>query len=58
MRTERTGRPVTSIYMVLNYPIDVSRDEEFNKWYNEKHGPEGLAMGYMTPPAVIKLWTL
>ena len=45
LRTERTGRPVTGIYMVLNYPTDASRDEEFNKWYNEKHGPEGLAFG-------------
>lgn len=45
LRTERTGRPVTGIYMVLNYPVDLAREEEFNNWYNEKHGPEGLAVG-------------
>lgn len=45
LKTERTGRTPTGIYMVLNYPVDLARDEEFNKWYNEKHGPEGLAIG-------------
>jgi hypothetical protein len=45
LRTERTGRPVTGIYLVLSYPIDSTRDAEFNEWYDEKHGPEGLALG-------------
>jgi hypothetical protein len=45
MRTDRTGLPVTGIYMVLNYAVDLAREDEFNDWYNKKHGPEALAYG-------------
>lgn len=44
-QTERTGRPVTGVYVVLCYPTDPAREDEFNKWYNEKHIPEILALG-------------
>lgn len=44
-RTERTGRPVTGVHLVLSFPTDPAREDEFNKWYNEKHVPEVLAIG-------------
>ena len=39
LRTERTGRPVTGVHVILCYPTDLAREDEFNKWYNEKHAP-------------------
>jgi hypothetical protein len=45
IRTERTGRPVTGIYVVFNYCVDLARQDEFNQWYNERHSPEALAVG-------------
>ncbi len=44
-RTERTGRPVTGAYIVLCYPTDPAREEEFNNWYNDKHIGEALKLG-------------
>ena len=46
IRTERAGRPVRGIYVVVCYPTDPAREEEFNDWYNQKHGPEALALGF------------
>ncbi len=46
IRTERAGRPVMGIYLVVCYPTDPARETEFNDWYNQKHGPEALALGF------------
>ena len=45
LRTERTGRPVTGVHVISCYPTDPAREDEFNKWYNEKHIPEMLSLG-------------
>jgi hypothetical protein len=41
-RTGRTGEPVKAIYCGLLGCEDPSREEEFNKWYNERHSPETI----------------
>ncbi len=46
LRTERTGQPVNGIYVVLCTPTDPARDKEFNKWYDERHAPDALALGF------------
>ena len=40
--SERTGRPVKVLYCGLLGCTDLTREEEFNKWYADKHGPETL----------------
>ena len=47
-RIVKKGEPEMSTSMILYIIATESTDdkeEKFNKWYNEKHGPEGLAMG-------------
>lgn len=41
-RTDRTGRPVQAIYCGLLGCADPAREEEFNKWYDERHSPETI----------------
>lgn len=41
-RTGRSGEPVQAIYCGLLGCADPSREEEFNKWYNERHSPETI----------------
>lgn len=41
-RTERTGREVQAILCVLCGCTDLSREAEFNEWYNERHSPETI----------------
>ena len=45
-RTERTGQPIKGMYVVICTPTDPARDDEFNKWYDERHGPDALALGF------------
>lgn len=44
-RSERTGKAVCWIMCTLPGCADTSREEEFNKWYDEKHSPETLETG-------------
>lgn len=44
--TERSNREVQGVYIVLNYNTDPAKEEEYNKWYNEKHAPETLDLGF------------
>ena len=44
-RTERTGRPVKGVYIVLCLPLNPLREDEFNKWYDDRHGPDILGLG-------------
>ncbi len=41
-RTDRTGTTVQAIYCGLLGCADPAREEEFNKWYNERHSPETI----------------
>jgi hypothetical protein len=45
IRTDRTGRAVAGIYVVLCFCTDPSREEEFNRWYDRRHAPDALALG-------------
>ncbi len=42
-RTERTGRPVKWAMCALPGCADTTREDEWNKWYNEKHSWETLS---------------
>lgn len=42
LTSERTGRPVKVLYCGMIGCADPARDDEFNKWYRERHGPETL----------------
>lgn len=42
LRSERTGRPVKVLYCGLLGCTDLTREDEFNKWYAARHGPETL----------------
>jgi hypothetical protein len=44
--TERTGSPAQGVYLVLCCPTDPAREDEFNTWYDERHAPDALALGY------------
>ena len=44
-RSERSDRPVQSVYCALVGCAVPDREDEFNKWYNEKHTPEALEAG-------------
>jgi hypothetical protein len=46
LRSERSGRPVQGIHFVLTYCTDSTREDEFDKWYGERHAPELLEWGY------------
>ena len=39
-KTDRSGDSVQAIYCGLLGCADPSREDEFNKWYNERHSPE------------------
>ncbi|MFC1963908.1 hypothetical protein ACFLV1_00835 [Chloroflexota bacterium] len=45
-RSERTGRPVLGLFLVLTYCLDSTREEEYDAWYNRRHAPETLEWGY------------
>jgi len=42
LRSERTGRPIKVLYCGLLGCTDSTREDEFNKWYADRHGPETL----------------
>lgn len=44
-RTERTGQKASGVYLLLCFPTDPAREDEFNKWLDEKHVPEVLSLG-------------
>ena len=44
-RSERTGKPIQAIFCALVACNDQAREEEFNRWYNEKHSLETLESG-------------
>ena len=44
-RSERSNSPVQIVYCGLVGCADPAREDEFNKWYNEKHSPETLDAG-------------
>lgn len=44
IQTERTGQPLTGVYLVFSYCRD-GKFTEFDQWYDEVHGPEVLALG-------------
>jgi len=41
-RTERSGGVVRCVYCGLLACADPDREDEFNKWYNERHAPETI----------------
>lgn len=41
-RSERSGRPIQAVYCGLLGCADPAREDEFNKWYNERHAPETI----------------
>ncbi len=47
IRSERSDRPVKGVYTVFCYNTDPAREDEFNEWYNEKHAPETLDLGFL-----------
>ena len=44
-RTNRTGRKPSGVHLELCFPTDPAREEEFNKWLNEKYVPNILSLG-------------
>lgn len=45
-RTDRSGRAPLGVYAVFCYVKDTTREAAFNRWYDDKHMPEALALGY------------
>jgi hypothetical protein len=57
--TERSNREVQGVYIVLNYNTDPAKEEEYNKWYNEKPyvvkqvvSPEGKVLKEFKPELI------
>ena len=46
--SERSDRPVRHVYCGLVGLNDITREDEFNQWYNDKHSPDALADAFDT----------
>ena len=47
-RTDRTGRPIEMVYCGMVGCTDTSREDEWNRWYDEKHSPDALLKAFDT----------
>jgi hypothetical protein len=47
-RSERSGRPIRFVYCGLVGCTDSAREDEWNRWYNEKHSPDALVGAFDT----------
>jgi hypothetical protein len=47
-RSVRSDRPIELVYCGLVGCTDTSREDEWNRWYNDKHSPDALAAPFDT----------
>ncbi len=47
-RSDRSGRPIEYVYCGLVGCTDAAREDEWNRWYNDKHSPDALAAPFDT----------
>ena len=45
-RTDRSRDKPLGVYAVFCYVKDTTQDAAFNRWYDDKHMPEALALGF------------